>query len=82
MSKDQIRESLHAHLIEALRKRRESLGMSMNRLAEESGLSLSMISFVERGLRKPTLETLLRMASALDLVLWRAIKHATEETRP
>ena len=56
--------------------------MSMNRLAEKSGLSLSMISFVERGLRKPTLDTLLRIASALDLVLWRAIKQATEKTRP
>ena len=82
MFEDQLRERLHANLVEALRKRRESLGMSMNRLAEGSGLSLSMISFVERGLRKPTLDTLLRMASALDLVLWQAIKHATEKTRP
>ena len=82
MTEDQLRERLHAHLIEALRKRRENLGVSMNRLAEKSGLSLSMISFVERGLRKPTLDTLLRIASALDLVLWRAIKQATEETRP
>ena len=54
--------------------------MSMNRLAERSGLSLTMISFVERGLRKPTMDTLLRISEALDVELWKVLKKATEET--
>jgi len=53
--------------------------MSMNRLAEKSGLSLSMISFVERNLRKPTLDTLLRISAALEVELWKVLKKATEE---
>ncbi len=43
--------------------------MSMNMLATKSGLSLAMISFVERNLRKPTLDTLLRIAEALNVRL-------------
>jgi transcriptional regulator with XRE-family HTH domain len=41
--------------------------MSMTTLAEKSGLSLTMISFVERELRHPTLDTLLRIAEALNV---------------
>jgi transcriptional regulator with XRE-family HTH domain len=45
----------------------------MLRLAEKSGLSVAMISYVERGARKPTLDTLLRIAN-LDVDLWRLIR--------
>lgn len=55
--------------------------MSMNMLAEKSGLSLAMISFVERELRKPTLDTLLRIAEALDLRLGTLILHAEKNHR-
>ena len=52
--------------------------MSMTVLAEKSGLSLSMISFVEREIRNPTLDTLLRMAEALDVDLWKPLRDATK----
>ncbi len=51
--------------------------MSMTQLAQKAGLSLSMISFVERDLRKPTLETLLRIAGALDVELGALIQRAS-----
>ncbi len=48
----------------------------MNALAERSGLSQSMISLVERDLRNPTLDTLLRMADVLEVDLGTLIKRA------
>ena len=51
----------------------------MNRLAEKAGLSRSMVSYVERGMRNPTLDTLLRIAEALNLDLWKLIRDATNK---
>ena len=52
----------------------------MNTVAERAGLSQQMVSYVERQMRNPTLETLLRMAAAIDInlaaVLGQAIKQA------
>jgi len=41
----------------------------MTRLAEQAGLSQSMISLVERDLRNPTLDTLLRVTEVLEIEL-------------
>jgi transcriptional regulator with XRE-family HTH domain len=49
----------------------------MNRLAEKSGLSQSMISLLEREQRSPTLETLLRIANALDVDLSKLLEQAS-----
>jgi transcriptional regulator with XRE-family HTH domain len=76
--KDAPRDQIASLVIAELRKRRETVGMSMNMLAEKSGLSLTMISFVERRLRKPTLDTLLRMTEALDVSLSVLLKKAEE----
>jgi len=81
VSKSTTREPIQSSVIVALRKRREKLGMSMNVLAQKSGLSLTMISFLERELRKPTLDTLLRIAEALEVDLWKVLKQATERTK-
>lgn len=48
----------------------------MNALAERSGLSQSIISLVERDLRNPTLDTLLRIADALEIDLPKLIARA------
>jgi transcriptional regulator with XRE-family HTH domain len=44
-------------------------GLSMNTVAECAGLSQQMVSNVERGLRKPTFDTLLRIAMTLEITL-------------
>ncbi len=49
----------------------------MRQLADKSGLSQPMVSYVERGKCNPTLGTLLRIANALDVDLWRLIKRAS-----
>ena len=53
----------------------------MNEVAERAGLSQQMVSYVERGMRNPTLETLLRIAAALEIDLSEVIAKATKETR-
>jgi transcriptional regulator with XRE-family HTH domain len=48
----------------------------MTVLAQRAGLSQAMISFVEREIRNPSLDTLLRMTEVLDVNLGDIIKRA------
>jgi transcriptional regulator with XRE-family HTH domain len=59
-----------------LREERERRGLSMNLVAERAGLSQQMVSYVEREMRNPTLETLLRICAALDIDLEKIIARA------
>ncbi|HTY88065.1 MAG TPA: helix-turn-helix transcriptional regulator [Candidatus Acidoferrum sp.] len=61
-----------------LREEREKRGLSMTALAGRAGLSRAMISFVEREIRNPSLETLLRIAYVLDLDLGEIITKANK----
>ena len=61
-----------------LAQERAQQGMSMNKLAELTGLALTTISYFERGFRKPTLETALRVAAALDADLGALIQSAVK----
>ena len=68
------KKSQHAvcsRVAQILRKEREKRELSMNTVAERAGLSQQMVSYVEREMRNPTLETLLRIAGAIgvDFVL-------------
>ena len=48
-----------------LKRLRSEIGMSQETLAFESEVDRSFISMLERGLRKPTIETLFRIAIPL-----------------
>ena len=50
----------------------------MTILAERAGLSRAMISFVEREIRNPSLETLLRITHVLELDLGKIITKANK----
>lgn len=50
-----------------LKRERTAQKLSMTRLAEKAGLSRQMVSYVERGLRIPTLDTLLRITAVLGI---------------
>jgi len=52
---------------QALRHFRARQNISQERLSQESGLDRSYISLLERGLRQPSLTTLLQLAEALDV---------------
>lgn len=52
---------------ERLRERRKVRGLSLKNMAERSGVSIGMISQVERGLSSPSLRTLSRICEALEM---------------
>ena len=66
-----------ANLARLLRQERESLDMSVYRLAKKSGLSQQTIHNIENGTRNPTLDSLLRIASALGVDLPNLIRRAS-----
>ena len=69
-------EKLCAGIIRLLREERERQGLSMLRVAQRAGLSQQMVSYVERGIRRPTLDTVLRIAAALNLNLEEVVQGA------
>jgi len=81
--KDSLREAIAFNVIRLLREEREKRGLSMNVVAQRSGLSHSIVSLVERDLRNPTLDTLLRIAEAIEVdlgkIITQACKNASEQ---
>lgn len=51
---------------EALRERRKERGLTQEELAFKSGYHPTYIGHLERGLKNPTLGTIMHLASALD----------------
>jgi transcriptional regulator with XRE-family HTH domain len=66
-----------ANVARLLKEEREKRGLSMTTVATASGLSQQMVSYVERGVRNPTLDTLLRITEALDVDLASLIARAS-----
>ncbi len=62
-------EDLLKHLPARLRTARRNRGLSLESLAQRSGVSRSMVSQIERGESSPTIATLLRLTRALELDL-------------
>ena len=81
MSKHDALRAASRDVARLLREERMRRGFSMNSVAERSGLSQQMVSYVERGMRNPTLDTLLRITNALDVDLWRLLKRASTARR-
>lgn len=66
------------HLLRAIREQRNISG---KQLAALSGLHQSTISLLDRGERKPTLDTLVRIAGVLKIELGEILLQATEDIR-
>ena len=69
-------EQVCSQVARILREEREKRSLSMTALAQRAGLSRTMISFVEREIRNPSLETLLRITLVLEIDLGRVIQRA------
>lgn len=67
---------LRDRIIHLLHEERKRQGLSKYAAERRAGVSQQMIGYVERGLRKPSLETALRMADGLGLDLADIIKKA------
>ena len=81
MPSTEVYQAISAQISRVIAEERVRQGLSMNRLAEMTGLSLTMVSYVERGLRNPTLDTLLRLTDALALDLGLLIQQAVRATK-
>ena len=62
----------------AVRRSRERLRLSQERLGFRSELDRTYISGIERGVRNPTLRTILRIASALETRPGTLLRRAEE----
>ena len=56
-----------ASLGRVLRSQRKEKGLSQEELAHRVGLDRTYISLLERGLRQPTLGTIVKISSALEI---------------
>jgi transcriptional regulator with XRE-family HTH domain len=63
-----------------LRRLRDQQGLSLRVLAERCGLSINTISLIERGENSPTVSTLHRLASALDVPITDFFQEETKQT--
>lgn len=75
-------EIIGSSVVRLLREKRIALGLSMNAVATRAGLSHTMVSRVERELRKPTLDTLLRISGAMEIDLWPMLKKSENSAGP
>ena len=60
---------IRIHLGKRIRQLRQMQDMTQEHLAESSNLSVSFLGSVERGAKSPTIETLEKIAAALDVTL-------------
>jgi transcriptional regulator with XRE-family HTH domain len=73
---DKSQQAVCARVARNLRREREKRGLSMNQVAERAGLSQQMVSYVERQMRNPTLETLLRIGAAMEIDFAEILRQA------
>jgi transcriptional regulator with XRE-family HTH domain len=81
VSESAIVEATCGAVVRILRKERTRQGISMETLAKKAGLSKGMVSFVERELRNPTLNTVMRISRALKMDLGRVIQQASRSAK-
>jgi transcriptional regulator with XRE-family HTH domain len=74
-------QTLSTALGKAIRRHRKLVGWSQEQLAERAELHRNEVSFVERGLRSPRVEVLVRLGEALGVPGWLLLRQAQEEAR-
>ncbi len=70
-----------ARIAEQVADRRRELGLSQQELAELTGTTQSAIARLESGGRPPRIDTLLRIANALDTELTVELRPRTKQRR-
>jgi transcriptional regulator with XRE-family HTH domain len=70
------RKLICSHVVRLLREERVRQNLSMTGLAESAGLSQQSVSYMEREMRVPNLDTLLRIAEVLKIDLGDVIQRA------
>jgi transcriptional regulator with XRE-family HTH domain len=81
VSKSSEREAITGKLVESLQAVRVRQNLSLNEVATRSGLSHTMVMRVEKRERLPTIDTLLRIADALEIDLSVILRQAIRSVR-
>ena len=76
--RDSEEEELFAAVAAEVAARRQEWNLSQRQLADLCGTTQSAIARLERGLRPPRIDTLLRIATALDCELVVELRRRTE----
>lgn len=76
VASNSAREAICSQVARILREEREKQALSMTALSERAGLSQQSISYVEREMRVPNLDTLLRITEVLKVDLADVIRRA------
>ncbi|BCU79594.1 helix-turn-helix transcriptional regulator [Luteolibacter sp. LG18] len=59
-----------------IRKRREEMGLSVYYVSQNSGVSQQAIGYIEKGMRRPSFESLVRISKGMNLKLSEIIAEA------
>jgi transcriptional regulator with XRE-family HTH domain len=73
---DKLREAVSRHFARLLKEEREKQKVSLQALARKAGLARQTITFIETEAQSPTLDTMFRITSALDVDLAKLIGRA------
>jgi transcriptional regulator with XRE-family HTH domain len=76
VAKDAFREAVGVEVAHLLREERMKRGLSLNVVAQRAGLARQTISYVEKVVQSPSLDTLLRIADVLGTDLEKIIAKA------
>jgi transcriptional regulator with XRE-family HTH domain len=71
-----LNDAISSQVACLLKEEREKLGLSLNVLAQKAGVSRQTVSYVEQEVQNPTLDTLLRITSVLEVDLEKIISKA------
>jgi len=72
-------EEVCSRVAQTLHRERIAQNLSITRLAEGAALSRQGVSYIEKGMRVPSLDTLLRIARVLDVDLAEIIRDASRQ---
>ena len=81
MLSDEDVKRLGSALASILKGRREELKLSKNLLAQQAGVSVQTIAFIESGTNSPSVATLARLCHALNTTPQKVLKGAEEASR-
>lgn len=79
MTPERKRKLICSNVARILREEREKRGLSMAKVAERAGLSYQAISYIERELRIPGLDVLVRVTDAIGLDIVDLFHRAARE---
>jgi transcriptional regulator with XRE-family HTH domain len=73
--------AISAQLAQLLKQEREKQRISLNVLAQKAGLARQTVSYIEQQIQNPTLDTLLRITTVLDVDLEKLVAKARRRAR-